>query len=198
MAVVRGVFLLLALAAAVHGYAILIDAHAEECYYETARTGTKMSLTFQVAEGGFLDIDVSIVGPDGKVIYSGERETDGKYTFSAHIDGEYKYCFSNAMSTLTTKLVVFSIIVGPEETELGSDAHHDKLSDMTRELSEALHNVMREQEYMEVRDRTHQAINDSTNTRVVWWSFFETLVLVSMTAGQIYFLRRFFEVRTTV
>jgi hypothetical protein len=60
MAVFRAVALLLALVAAVHGYAILIDAHAEECYYETARTGTKMSLTFQVAEGGFLDIDVSV------------------------------------------------------------------------------------------------------------------------------------------
>ena len=31
-----------------------------------------------------------IVGPDDKVIYSGERETDGKYTFSAHVDGEYR------------------------------------------------------------------------------------------------------------
>ena len=44
----------------------------------------------QVAEGGFLDIDVKIFGPDGKLIHSGDRETNGKYTFAAHIDGHYR------------------------------------------------------------------------------------------------------------
>lgn len=41
-------------------------------------------------------------------------------------------------------------------------------------------------------------VNDSTNSRVVWWSFFEALVLVVMTIGQIYYLRRFFEVKRVV
>ena len=46
---------------------------------------------FEVVEGGFLDIDVKITGPDNKVIYQGDRGTNGKDTFSTHKDGVYKY-----------------------------------------------------------------------------------------------------------
>ena len=40
--------------------------------------GTKLGLMFEVAEGGFLDIDVRIEGPDGKIVHSGERESNGE------------------------------------------------------------------------------------------------------------------------
>ena len=76
-----------------------MDAHAEECFFDKVKMGTKMGLMFEVAEGGFLDIDVRIEGPDGKVVHQGERESNGKYTFAAHMDGVYKYCFSNQVSS---------------------------------------------------------------------------------------------------
>ncbi|CAG2056546.1 unnamed protein product [Timema podura] len=181
-----------------YGYFITVDAHAEECFYDKVESGTKMGLMFEISEGGFLDIDVKIIGPDGKIIYQGERETSGKYTFAAHMAGVYSYCFSNKMSTMTPKVVMFNMDVGESPKEIddtqGKD-DHNKLQDMIKELATSLTGVKHEQEYMSVRDRIHRNINESTNSRVVMWSFFEALVLVAMTMGQVYYLKRFFEYR---
>ena len=50
-------------------FCLHVDAHAEECFFDKVKTGTKMGLMFEVAEGGFLDIDVRIEGPDGKIVH---------------------------------------------------------------------------------------------------------------------------------
>ncbi|XP_071626601.1 transmembrane emp24 domain-containing protein [Temnothorax longispinosus] len=188
-------------------YFITVDAHAEECFFDKVEFGTKMGLTFEIAEGGFLDIDVKIVGPDGRIIYQGEQESSGKYTFAAHTSGLYTYCFSNQKSTMTPKVVMFNMDIDENrkqtEDNAGAegqdgDANHGKLDDMIKDLSTSLWGVKNEQEYMQVRDRNHRAINESTNFRVVIWAFFEALVLVCVTAGQIFYLKRFFEVRRIV
>lgn len=184
---------------------ITIDAHSEECFFDRAVSGTKLGLMFEVVEGGFLDIDVKITGPDGKTIYQGDRESNGKYTFATHTDGIYKYCFSNKMSTMTPKIVMFSMDISEvsdtasgNHNPLNMTADHNKLEEMVTELSNALTGVKHEQEYMEVRERIHRAINENTNSRVVLWSFFEAAVLLSMTIGQVYYLKRFFEIRRVV
>ena len=66
--------LLASLMSQVESYFITVDAHAEECFFDKVKSGTKMGLMFEVAEGGFLDIDVRIVGPDSKTIHQvGDR-----------------------------------------------------------------------------------------------------------------------------
>ncbi|VDD95142.1 unnamed protein product [Enterobius vermicularis] len=202
------IFFCLAVAAlfsSTSAYFIHIDANEEQCFFDRVVSGTKMGLMFEVAEGGFLDIDVKITGPDNNVIYKGERESSGKYTFGAHMDGVYTYCFGNQMSTMTPKVVMFSMEVIPPGAPAGTgDASPNpsesgaKLEEMIRELSTALTAVKHEQEYMEVRERVHRSINENTNSRVVLWAVFEALVLVSMAVGQVYYLKRFFEVRRVV
>ena len=55
-----GTLLYIALWYTAEGYIMHIDAHAEECFFDKVTSGTKMSLMFEVAEGGFLDIDVQV------------------------------------------------------------------------------------------------------------------------------------------
>lgn len=45
---------------AARGYFVSVDAHAEECFFDRVSSGMKMGLTFEVVEGGFLDIDVKV------------------------------------------------------------------------------------------------------------------------------------------
>ncbi|XP_001604135.1 transmembrane emp24 domain-containing protein 2 [Nasonia vitripennis] len=191
-----------------YSYFITVDAHSEECFFDKVDFGTKMGLTFEIAEGGFLDIDVRIVAPDGKVLYDGEQESSGKFTFAAHTPGIYTYCFSNQKGTMTPKVVMFNMDIGETPKQPGADSPaagaqegdgpNAKLDDVIKELSTSLWSVKSEQEYMQVRDRNHRTINESTNFRVVVWSFFEATVLVCMTLGQVYYLKRFFEVRRVV
>ncbi len=52
-----------------NGYFVNVDAHAQDCFFDKATTGTKMGLTFEVVEGGFLDIDVSVIIPIKALLY---------------------------------------------------------------------------------------------------------------------------------
>lgn len=45
---------------ATFSYYILVDAHDQECFFEKLTSGTKLLLTYEVIEGGFLDVDVKV------------------------------------------------------------------------------------------------------------------------------------------
>lgn len=184
-------------------YLVVIEPHGQECYFEKVFAGTKMGLTFEVMDGGFRDIDIFISGPEGRLIHREDKVSSGKYTFAAHADGAYYYCFGNSMSTLTSKTVMFSMIVGeiflaPKDNEAPKQKLHVELEKELRALYYRLVSVQIDQEFTIKRDEVHRAINESTNQRVMLWALFEGLLLVAMTLGQIFYLQRFFEVRRGV
>ena len=51
-------------------------------------------------------------GPDGNEMFKKERESTGRYAFAAPVDGVYKYCFGNKMSSVTPKIIMFSMDIG--------------------------------------------------------------------------------------
>lgn len=176
---------------------VQIDPHREECFFENMKRDSKTGVYFQVSQGGFLDIDVSVTGPDGRLLHKVERETEGRFSFTAYEPGVYKVCFSNKMSTLTPKTVMFQISPGGK-TEFAEFAKLDHLSPIEESLlrlADGLADIQNEQRYMRNRERVHRNTSESTNARVLWWSFFETVVLTGMTLWQVYYITRYFEVK---
>ena len=145
------------------------------------------------------------------------------YTFTAHSDGKYIYCFSNEGWTSNSKEVSFNVhgIVYVPDSELAQDpldtegAIHTSIylsvyvsicsqvsrlanafppTKTVRRLSEALAQVKDEQSYIVVRERVHRNTAESTNARVKWWSIFQLAVLIGEGVFQVWWLKRFFEV----
>mmetsp|Transcript_4409 Transcript_4409/g.7256 ORF Transcript_4409/g.7256 Transcript_4409/m.7256 type:complete len:217 (+) Transcript_4409:32-682(+) len=197
-------------------FTMTIPARSEECFYETILKGTDVGMEFLVTSGGALDIDATVTGPPtGEGLYAARKETEGKYYFVTHLKGEYTFCFSNKMSSVTEKTVSVQINVGKQRSEeeiilsilSGRENDDDEeatipvvspLQSSILQLADGLHAVQGEEKYMRMRERAHRDTSESTNSRILYWSIFENVVLISISVWQVYYLKRFFEVKRAV
>jgi len=196
-----GVVLFSTLLCFCNGFSFFIEPRTEECFYETVVQGESVGLMFQVTKGGKLDLDVRILDANGKVINSEQRQTEGRYSFTAQVSGSHAFCFGNTMSSVTQKIVDIDIEVGPPSAEddavdldlVASDDELEPLVDSLAQLKDAMKKMLSDQKYLRMRDVAHRATNENTNSRVVWWSFFELVILVGSGFFQVFYLRRIFE-----
>jgi protein ERP2 len=178
--------------------AVRIPAHKDECFFEDVRSsGAKIYVHYMVTSGGSLDIDANILGPDGQIIWASEKERENRILFKARLPGIHKVCFSNKMSTLTAKVVGFSIQVG-DPTESTKDHEVDPMERAIIHISQGVHEIKSTQTYLRARERIHRDTAESTNTRVLIWSVVEISLIVFMGIGHVWYLRRLFESRRAV
>jgi len=67
-----------------------------------------------------------------------------------------------------------------------------------KKLNEMVSQVKDEQSYIVMRERTHRNTAESTNSRVKWWNLFVIGVVIGESLFQVWWLRRFFEVKRVV
>lgn len=85
----------------------------------------------------------------------------------------------------------------PSPSQMSSHANHGAI-DPVRKLSELMAQVKDEQQYIVMRERTHRNTAESTNARVKWWNLFVIGVVLGESLFQVWWLRRFFEVKRVV
>ena len=184
MSVLRSALLLAVVACAV-GITVKVEPRSEECLIEEISDhGVPITMIFQVTAGGHLDIDCMISDQRGNVIQSYKGQQDGRHHWTSVGSGEYKICFSNEMARYTPKWVSFYISVGnsPNTARL---EHLDPIEQTIIQLSQGLTELQDEQKLLRAVERLHRDTIDTTNTRILYWSIFEAIVLVTMGLFQV-------------
>lgn len=130
-----------------------------------------------------------------------QKETEGRYTFNAHVDGVFTICFGNTMSTFTEKDISFDWDVQKSNNGLGNLAKEEPLTPLGNqivELASSFANFQTEQKYLKMREMRMRNTNEATTSSVVMWSLIECGALVLAAFFQVYNLKRFFEDRRSL
>jgi hypothetical protein len=137
---------------------------------------------------------LQITNPSGSYETFDKSTSNGDFSFEAKQDGKYVYCFGNEHWGASSKEVSFNVhgIVYVSE----SDVPQDPLEVEVRKMTDLLAQVKDEQGYIVLRERTHRNTAESTNGRVKWWNMFVIGIVIGESVFQVWWLRRFFEVRS--
>ncbi|KAI9892248.1 MAG: hypothetical protein M1814_001707 [Vezdaea aestivalis] len=193
---------ILALLPVVAGTALTyrLQASEKQCFYaDTKHDNAKIAFYFAVQSGGSFDVDYLVTGPTAKVVLEGQKERQGDFVFTATEIGEYKFCFSNEMSTFADKMVDFEIAVENEAraylpSKKGTSPEQTTaLEESIFKLSGQLSTVTRNQKYFRTRENRNFSTVRSTERRIFNFSVIESGMMVAMAALQVFIVRFFFQ-----
>jgi len=170
--------------------------NANQCFYEEIAKGVDCVIEFQVVTGGQYDVDMSLEGPNGAVLYKDIRKQYDSYSWKTDAMGAYKVCFSNEFSTFSHKIVYMDWQIGTERPLPNTGGDHLTAMTMMDTSASGIHERLKVvddyQTHHRLRESTSRKRAEELSDRVLWWSVGQTVVILFIGISQVFVLRSFF------
>lgn len=178
-----------------------------ECFGVTPKANHTRMLGHYEADGESEGIRVVLTNEIGTELWLSQASA-GKFDVPIRRDGpgEHKLCFFTTADN--AQMVSFGFRADTHEApgdtapahhkEFATKEHTDQMQEMVEQLEAAAEDILDQQRFAITRESVHRDVTESTNARVMWWTFLEVGVLIMCAAFQIYYLRSYFEVKQVV
>uniref|UniRef100_F7A1W8 GOLD domain-containing protein n=2 Tax=Ciona intestinalis TaxID=7719 RepID=F7A1W8_CIOIN len=175
-----------------------LEDNSKQCFFQDITKDTRATMEYQVISGGRYDVDCTIEDPDGLKLYSEKRKQYDSYAWDAQKTGAYQICFSNEFSTITHKVIYFSMIVGDEKPLVDTMDRATALNQMETScvtIHEGMKNVIASQTHFRLRESLGRVFAEGINTRVQIWSAIQVTIMIIVMVGQVFVLRGLFNTK---
>jgi len=202
---------------------MLVDEGGRKCFLEEVPKDTLVLVKFkgtrvatgeggvpeQPQEGGEKQLGggwiVNVEGPFSEFIARREMGSEGRYAFTSQSSGEHKICLQTNgggwFGTARQYELQVDIETGVGATDYSEVARLESLSAMEvelRQLNDAVQEIIGEQLYQKKREVAFRETSELTNSRVMWWSIGQTVLLIGSAFWQIRHLKAFFHQKKVV
>lgn len=169
---------------------INVSPFSKEClYYSMESDDDSLLVNFQVLTGGNFEIDFEITAPNGEKVITANDKRYADYLVKSFGLGEYSFCFSNRVSSVTPKKIEFSI-----EREADVDYYNsqdDKKNNdevmsehSISEIGRNLGQMKKMLDYLRAREWRNMSTVKSTEGRVYWFGMMSSFIMVGLSVAQ--------------
>ncbi|XP_078593072.1 transmembrane emp24 domain-containing protein 7-like [Branchiostoma floridae x Branchiostoma japonicum] len=172
----------------------------EMCFSENITKPIKHNVEYKVVRGGNLDVDMKVLSPNGKMMYMGQKKKWDKFRIETS-RGQFNFCFSNEFSTISHKIIYFHLSPDyPETLSAKIGVKHQAVPTLTEVLCENINRKIESVVNLQRDYRLKEAIGrgnaEQLGVGVLWWSIFQTGIILVTGMGQVVILKTFFTDRT--
>eukprot|EP00123_Amoebidium_parasiticum_P000062 comp10154_c0_seq1/m.4992 comp10154_c0_seq1/g.4992 ORF comp10154_c0_seq1/g.4992 comp10154_c0_seq1/m.4992 type:complete len:216 (-) comp10154_c0_seq1:149-796(-) len=151
-----------------------------------------------------LGITVKIKNPENEEIMDKlYKDSPGHFAFTSKVPGEHIICLSTESVWYGGQQlrVHLDIVMGEGTNDYEAIRQREKLDDLQlriRQLTEQIDQISKEQSYQRVREARFRETSETTNWRVLYWSFIQLSILLVSGFWMIRHLKSFFVAKKLV
>ncbi|PWN44943.1 hypothetical protein IE81DRAFT_310097 [Ceraceosorus guamensis] len=192
-----------------HGLYFYLDSDAKKCFLEelpndTVVVGHYMAEVWDKASEKFIikdDLGIAIQVKevrDDHVVTSTRGPSEGKFAFTSHEAGDHEICLAvahvgEAHGGHSVRMHL-DVVIGESKPDNSSrDRQHIvDLAGRVRMLNDRLRDIRKEQQFQREREADFRDLSELTNSRAIWWSAIQAVVLIATGVWQLRHLTVFF------
>jgi len=188
----------------VTGLMFHISPNARKCLREEVHKGVLVMGDYELTDAANHKVDLQVTDTKGHTLVNREDITKGKFAFTTDDYDVFEICLVSRMPAGqhgTDREVTLLMKHGVEAKTYEGLADAAKLKPLEvelRRLEDLSAAIVNDFAYMRKREEEMRDTNESTNTRVLYFSIFSMCCLLGLATWQVLYLRRFFKAKKLI
>jgi hypothetical protein len=188
----------------VSGLSFYLTEGQEKCFLIDMPEQTVVIVQYQLIdrpppEAADQGVNLQIFDPLTTSLVTRLVRSDGKVSYTSQMRGSHRLCLTPTSTSWfgATKKIRFNLGIDNTMEEvthdhLASKEQIDHLEEVTKVVTDRINEIIKAQEYGRQKEALFKDESEDINSRVMWFTIFQTLVILVSGVWQIFSLRRFF------
>lgn len=187
-----------------NGIMFPLQPSTQKCLREEIHKDVLVSGEYHVQEAAGQKVDLRVTDSKGHILYSKDEAENGKFVFNTEDFDVFEICFVSRIPTNQHGImqeVTLNTKHGVEAKSyeaLGEAAKLKPLEIELKRLEDLSESIVKDFAYMRQREEEMRDTNESTNSRVLYFSLFSLCCLIGLATWQVLYLRKFFKAKKLI